>query len=47
MKEKLNKNETTSSVTQLRPSTKAKHPNDCRPMYFSSKFNFPLLSITG
>ena len=36
MKEKLNTNETMNSVTQLRPSTKVKHPYDCRPMNFSS-----------
>ena len=40
MKEKLNKNETMSSVTQLRPSTKVKHPDDCRPMNFSSSSIF-------
>ena len=40
MKEKLNKNETMSSVTKLRPSTKVRHPDDCRPMNVSSKFNF-------
>ena len=40
MIEKLNKNETMSSVTKLRPSTKVRHPDDCRPMNVSSKFNF-------
>ena len=39
MKEKLNKNETMSSVTQLRPSTKVKHPDDCRPTNFSLSSN--------
>ena len=34
MKEKLNKNETLNFVMQLRPSTKEKHPDDCRPMSF-------------
>ena len=34
MKEKLNKNKTMSSVTQLRPSTKRKHPDDCYPAIF-------------
>ena len=40
MKQKLNKNETMSSVTQLKPSTKVKHPDDCRPMNFSSSSIF-------
>ena len=41
MKEKLNKNETMlSSVMQLRPSTKEKHPDDCRPMNFQFQFSF-------
>ena len=39
MKEKLNRNETRSSVTQLRPSTKVKHPDDCRPTNFSLSSN--------
>ena len=34
MKEKLNKNKTMSSVTQLRPSTKRKRPDDCYPAIF-------------
>ena len=47
MKKKLNKTETLVSVMQLRRFSKQEHPDDCRPMYFSSKFNFLLSSITG
>ena len=40
MKKKLNKNETMSSVMQLRPSTKEKHSDDCRLINFTSSSIF-------
>ena len=44
MKEKLNKNKTMSSVTQLRPYTKRKHPDDCYP---ASRVSFDLHRSVG
>ena len=32
---------------QLRTSTEEEYPDDCRPLYFSSKFKFLWSSITG
>ena len=54
MKENFKKSETMSCVTQTVHNVKhpddknnVKHPDDCRPMNFSTKFNFLLSSITG